>query len=179
MQLIKLTAESPRVSVGTRSLGKRRGVRLRNNNEEEGQSLVEFAVCLPMLLLIVTAIITFGLAFSQYLQMTSAVSISARLLAVSRGNTTDPCAVTATAFSHAAPFLNPANMTFAIVLNTPGKTYPGPSCNSPNTSTGAAGDMVQGTPAQVTATYPCNLSVFGVNYVPNCHLRVQTTELMQ
>ena len=66
MQLIKLTAGSPVVRVGTRSLGKRLRVRLRAGNEEEGQSLVEFAVCLPMLLLIVTAIITFGLAFSQY-----------------------------------------------------------------------------------------------------------------
>ena len=46
---IKLTAASPGVRVGTRSLGKRVRARPRTSNEG-GQALVEFALLLPILL---------------------------------------------------------------------------------------------------------------------------------
>ena len=120
---------------------------------------------------------TFGIALHSYLELTNAVSIGARLLAISRGQTTNPCATTATAVYHAAPLLNPANLTFTLVLN--GTTYPGASCSSPNTTTGAAGNLVQGSDATVTATYPCNLKVFGYNYAPSCIMTARTTELTQ
>ena len=36
-----------------------------------------------------------------------------------------------------------------------------------------------GAPAQVTATYPCNLSVYGISYAPGCTLTAQITEVVQ
>ena len=172
----KLTAASPGERVGTRFLGKRVRTRLRTRNEG-GQALVEFALVLPILLLLLTGMMMFGIALHDYLELTNAVSIGARLLAISRGQTTDPCATTATAIYQAAPLLKPASLTLTFVLN--GTTYPGASCISSTTTTGAAGNLLQGTAARVTATYPCNLRVYGVNYAPSCTMTAQTTELVQ
>jgi Flp pilus assembly protein TadG len=153
-------------------------------SNEGGQAAVEFALVLPILLLIVTGIFTFGIALHNYLELTDAVSIGARQLAIDRNaclgtgcpTTTDPCAATVAIIENAAPFLVPSNLTFAVVLN--GNAY-GASCSSSSTTTGAEGNMLQGTAATVTVSYPCNLSVFGANLVPNCKMYAQTTEIIQ
>ena len=158
--------------------GSRGSVRSRlSRRGEEGAAMVEMAMVLPILLLIVTGIYAFGIALNNYLQLTDGVSIGARLLAISAGQTTDPCSVTVAAIEHAAPQLKTANLTFTFVLN--GTTYSGTSCSSTSTTTGAAGNLVAGQPAQVTVTYPCNLSVYGKNYAPSCTMVAQTTEIVQ
>jgi Flp pilus assembly protein TadG len=145
--------------------------------EQEGQAMVEMALVLPVLLLVVTGILTFGLAFNNYILLTEATSVGARTLAISRGETTDPCAAAAAAVYAAAPMLVPANLTFSFVLN--GATYQGASCNSGSTTTGAAGNLKQGSYARVTVDYPCSLAVYGANYAPNCSLQSQISELVQ
>jgi Flp pilus assembly protein TadG len=145
--------------------------------EEEGQSMVETALVLPVLLLVVTGILVFGLAFNNYLMLTEATSVGARTLAISRGETTDPCATAASAIYAAAPLLVPANLSFTFVLN--GVTYTGASCSSGSSTTGAAGNLVQGANAVVKVTYPCSLAVYGANYAPSCSLQAQITELVQ
>jgi Flp pilus assembly protein TadG len=132
----------------------------------------------------VTGIFTFGIALHDYLELTDAVSIGARLLAVSRG-AADPCNAAATAVENAAPFLNwsSPSATITFVLNCTagspcgngnGTSVSGTSCPSSTTT------LAKGTGAQVTATYPCNLSVFGHNYAPSsCTMTAQTTELIQ
>jgi Flp pilus assembly protein TadG len=145
--------------------------------EQEGQAMVEMALILPVLLLVVTGILVFGLAFNNYLLLTEATSVGARTLAISRGETTDPCATAASAVYAAAPLLVAANLSFTFVLN--GTTYTGPSCNSGSSTTGAAGNLKQGAYAVVTVTYPCSLAVYGANYAPNCSLQSQIAELVQ
>jgi Flp pilus assembly protein TadG len=172
----KLTAASPGGRVGIRSLGERARAHHRTGNER-GQALVEFAVCLPLLMLILTGMMTFGIALHNYLEMTNAVSVGARLIAISRGQTTDPCATVATAVYNAAPLLKRTSLTFSLALN--GTTYPGTSCSSPDITTGAAGNLVKGSDAQLTVKYPCNLKVFGYNYAPSCIMTTRTTELIQ
>ena len=144
---------------------------------ENGQSLVEFALCLPVLLLIVTGIFTFGIAINNYLMLTDATNVGARQLAISRGQNTDPCAAISAIVYAAAPNLVPAEFTFGLVLN--GQTYNGVSCSSASTTTGAAGELTQGVSARVTVTYPCTLQVYGMSYLPGCTLQAQTTELVQ
>ena len=173
---VKPTDASPGGCVGTRPLGGRIRARLRTRNER-GQALVEFALTLPILMLILTGMMTFGIALHNYLELTNAVSIGARVIAINRGQTTDPCAMVSSAVYNAAPLLKRTSLTFSLVLN--GTTYPGATCSSPNTTTGAAGNLVQGADAQLTATYPCNLKVFGYNYAPSCIMTARTTELMQ
>jgi Flp pilus assembly protein TadG len=60
--------------------------RLRRDN---GQTLVEFALILPLLALLVLGIFQFGVAFHNYLAITDAVRVGARAAAVKRMN--DPC----------------------------------------------------------------------------------------
>jgi hypothetical protein len=127
--------------------------------------------------LVLTGIFTFGIAFNNYVILTEATNVGARALAISRGSTTDPCATTSSATIAAAPLLTTANLSFTIVLN--GTSYTGTSCSSANTSTGAAANLVQGSNALVTVTYPCSLAVYGTNYAPGCSLQAQITELVQ
>jgi Flp pilus assembly protein TadG len=139
--------------------------------------MIETALVLPVLLLVLTGILTFGLAFNNYVSLTEATSVGARALAISRGATTDPCSTASQAIINAAPLLAASNLTFTFNLN--GTSYTGTSCNSSTTSTGAAGNLVQGTNAVVTVTYPCSLVVYGANYAPGCTLQAQITELVQ
>jgi Flp pilus assembly protein TadG len=166
---------SNRVSVDAWSLGERVWTRLRTGND--GGALVEFALVLPMLLLLLTGMFSFGIALNNYLTLTDATSIGARYLATDRGVDLDPCAASVAIAKGTAFGLNPATLSFTFVIN--GTTYPGLSCNSTSLTTGAAGNMVQGTAAQVTITYPCSLGVYGKNYIPGCTLTAQTTELIQ
>lgn len=153
------------------------------DSNESGQAVLEFSLVLPVLLLIITGICSFGVYLSQYLVLTNGVTIAAQQLALNRGQTTDPCALTASTFQNASPTLKTTSLGYTIVLNgttytgAPGKT--GFSCSSSSTSTGAAGNLVQGTTAQVTITYPCTLAIYGKNLLPNCTLTAQTAEAVQ
>ena len=144
---------------------------------DHGQSLVEFAVCLPLLLLVVTGIFTFGVAMNSFLMLTDATNVGARLLAISRGRSTDPCADTANAVYAAAPALRAVSLKFSFVLN--GASYSGASCSSPSTTTGAAANLTPNSIVTLTVTYPCNLKVYGADYAPACLLTAQTSELVQ
>ena len=53
-------------------------------SENRGQATAEFAIVVPILLLILLAIFQFGLAFNDYLSLTDAVREGARKAAVSR-----------------------------------------------------------------------------------------------
>ena len=109
---------------------------------DEGQAVVEFAVILPVLLLVLFAILQFGVVFNNYIQVTSAAREGARKAATSRalGLAAAESAATASARS-AAPDLNQANLTI---------TYP----NSPT--------FTQGTDVTVRVTYPYAISIMGV-----------------
>lgn len=143
---------------------------------ERGSALVEFALILPMMLMLTTGLLVFGVAMNNYLQLTNAVSIGARALAVDAGTTAgaDPCAAGVTAIENAAPALTPGNLTFTFTLN--GTAYPQVSCNT----TAAANNLSSGTTVTVTATYPLNLSVFGrVFSQSHAVLSATSTELVQ
>lgn len=149
----------------------------RGAGDEAGSALVEVAATLPVLLLVVTGIFSFGTYLNNNMELTNGVGTGARLLAISRGQTSDPCATVSSAVYSAAPTLASGRMTFTFVLN--GNSYSGASCASASPSSGAAANLVQGQPAQVTVTYPCSLSVYGHNYSPSCTLTATTTELVQ
>src|ERR671922_1999764 len=58
---------------------------------ESGQALVEFVIALPLLVLMIFAVIEFGLLYSHHITLTDATRVGARTAAVSRrtcpGNT--------------------------------------------------------------------------------------------
>jgi Flp pilus assembly protein TadG len=65
---------------------------------DRGQTFVEFAIVLPILVLLVFGIIQFGLAFHNYLAITDAARVGARAAAVKR--TTTPCTFARTAIQN-------------------------------------------------------------------------------
>ena len=137
---------------------------------KRGQSLIEFTLVMPALLLIVTGMVSFGFALHNDLVLTNAVSTGAQLLAFSRGQTTDPCATAYSAISTAAPSLT-TGLSLTFVIN--GTTY-----SATTSCTAGAANMVQGASAQVTGTYPCTLAVVGMSFSP-CSLKSQITEFIQ
>jgi Flp pilus assembly protein TadG len=153
------------VFVKIRSKSKRAGAR-----KERGGSFVEFTLVMPILMLTMTGLVTFGFALHNDLVLTNAVNTGAQLLAISRGQTTDPCATASTAIGAAAPSLK-TGLLLTFVIN--GVSYP-----STTTCTAGVANMVQGGSAQITATYPCTLAVFGMSF-PSCKLQSQITEFIQ
>src|ERR1039458_1963733 len=83
-------------------------------SEEEGASLVEFALVSTILLLpLTTFIMSFGAFMTNQMQLINAVDIGARAVAVNGGITLDPCSIASSAVIAAAPNLNPAQLTFS------------------------------------------------------------------
>jgi Flp pilus assembly protein TadG len=137
-------------------------------DKERGQAAMEFTLAVPLLLLVMTGALSFGIALHNFLLLTNAVNIAAQQLAVSRGQTTDPCATANSVITTAAPSLA-SNLTLSFVID--GTSYSGTTC------TDGASSMVQGASAQITASYPCSLAI--VDMTHTCNLRTQVTEYIQ
>jgi Flp pilus assembly protein TadG len=166
---MKLTVSLPHTGSKVRSSSKRK--RGWPWGGDDGSSMVEFALCLPPLMLLMTGIFAFGIATANYGTLTNATSIAAMQLAISRGQISDPCAVGSAAVYAAAPYLEQANLSFTFVLN--GTTYTGTTC------TAGAANLVQGQGAQVTVTYPCSLVAYKFSTFSSCTLTAKTSELVQ
>jgi Flp pilus assembly protein TadG len=162
-----------RLSLGSRALNRIRFARTWiQRSDETGSSLVELALCLPILLALVTGIASFGIAFNNYIMLTNAVDTGARQLSILAGLTTDPCKDVSKTIAAAAPLLNSANIKYSFNLN--GAPYA-----NKTTCTDGAAQVVANTPMQVTVTYPCSLLIYGKNVIPGCTLTAQATELEQ
>lgn len=156
------------IQLGTVGVGSGRN-RARIGNRR-GQSFVEFTLVIPLLLLIMTGMLSFGFALHNYIVLANAVTAGAEILAVSRGQTSDPCATAYAAVNSAALGLTTANLTMRFTIN--GTLYTSSSCTSGTTN------MVQGASAEVQGIYPCTLGVFGMKF-STCNLMTQTVELIQ
>lgn len=158
----------------------------RLRRREDGQSLVEFALVLPPLLIVLTGVFSFGIILTQYEVLTDAVSAGARAFALSAGGSSnskstatngDPCAYAATTIQNSAPNLTATSLTYTIIYTPSGgsaTTYSGTGASSPSCSslTMNFGDIVQ-----VKATYPVTPLVFG--WTKTITMSAQTSELVQ
>jgi Flp pilus assembly protein TadG len=151
------------------------GKRLSAANKR-GQALIEFTLVMPVLLLMMTGMLSFGFALHNYLVLANGVTAGAQLLAISRGQTTDPCATAYAAVKSASLGLTTANLSMTVVIN--GTTYLPPTPPSTPSCTAGAAEMVQGTSTEVAATYPCILAIVGMKFSA-CTLQMQTAELIQ
>jgi Flp pilus assembly protein TadG len=147
---------------------------------QDGGALVEFALIAPLMLGLIGGMFTFGFAFFTYFQLTNAVDIGARSVAVSRasnsdGSTPDPCVTASAAIVAAAPVLDPSKITLSLSLNsTPYSNLKQGSW----TCTGGEVNMVAGSTSQVTASYPYTMNFFGYRPVA-ITIQAQSTELTQ
>ncbi|HEY2471788.1 MAG TPA: TadE/TadG family type IV pilus assembly protein [Terracidiphilus sp.] len=146
---------------------------------ESGGSLVEFAISLPMAMVLLTGMFSFGIAINNFMVLTSAVGSGARALALTRGQTTpalaasDPCAYAVQVANQSAPGLNTSGITYTITWTTQAgtaTTYNTPSCAGAAFS---ANDTVL-----LKATYPVNITLYA--WTPkSLKIGAVTSELVQ
>ena len=138
---------------------------------EEGQALVEFALVLPILLMIVTGITSFGIVFYRYVTLTDAVRVGARTLALQRGNS-DPCTSTANQTVASAVDVGLTNSQLTFSYNgTP--FYASSSCSGSGTG------WNQGDSVTVQASIPYSLSIFGLVTVHSGTLTAHATDAVE
>lgn len=139
------------------------------SRDVRGVSALEFAIVAPVILAIGIGTLKFGAAMSHYLMLTNAAAQGAQTLALSRGTTTAYSA-TRTSITNAASGLTPARITTTVTIN-------GVACT---TDTACSAALVAGQTAVVRVTYPCDLTVMGINYKPGgCTLSAQTAQMVQ
>jgi Flp pilus assembly protein TadG len=78
-------------------------------NNERGQTMTEFALVLPILVVLMLGIVQFGVAFNNYVTLTDAVRAGARKAVVSR-STSDPAGACRGAVIAAAGNLDQAEL---------------------------------------------------------------------
>jgi Flp pilus assembly protein TadG len=126
----------------------------RSNRGEEGQTLVEFALLAPILLLILFGIVQFGIAFKHSIALTDAVRAGARKATVSR-TAADPVSATQSAVLGAASDLDAAKVKVTVTSSwTPGANV------------------------TVSATYPYDINILGI-VVASGDLHSATTERVE
>jgi Flp pilus assembly protein TadG len=140
-------------------------------SDKRGGALVEFAVTLPLFLMLITAIFSFSMAIYQKLELAEAVAAGGRVLASDRGDT-DPCKTTAAAIAAAAPTLSSSGLTYSFSIN--GGTATGGTC----TGSAGASNMLTGHTAMVSAGYPCSIQVYRFSF-PGCTLASTISEQVQ
>jgi Flp pilus assembly protein TadG len=121
---------------------------------QQGQSLTEFALALPILALLLFAVIQFGIVFNNYVTLTDATRAGARKAAVGR------------------QLPNPQNATITAVRNS------ATDLNQGDLSVSVTSTWQPGADVAVTATYPYAISLLGM-VVKSGRLSTTTTERVE
>jgi Flp pilus assembly protein TadG len=137
--------------------------------DRRGVTILEFAIAAPVMLTLAIGTFKFGTAMMHQVVLTNAAAQGATALALSRGTTT-PYTTTTTAINNAASStLTTASITTTVTIN-------GTACS---TNTACSALMTAGVTAVVRTTYPCDLSVMGINYKSSCTITAQTAQMVQ
>jgi Flp pilus assembly protein TadG len=124
--------------------------------DERGQAMTEFALVLPILVLLLFGVIQFGIAFNNYLTLTDAVRAGARKGAVAR-NLQNREAVVKQAVVAASTDLKVSDLNVTVSVSPAWE---------------------QDADVTVTATYPYSIKLLGVG-VKSGRLSSSTTERVE
>jgi Flp pilus assembly protein TadG len=127
--------------------------RIRN---EQGQTMTEFALVLPVLALLLFGVIQFGILFNNYVTLTDAVRAGARKAAVSR-QASDPRGDAEAAVRKAADTLDQSKLNVSVTPGTP---------------------WTHGGEVTVAATYPYSIDLLGFALASG-NLRSTTVERVE
>jgi hypothetical protein len=110
----------------------------------------------------------FGIALNNYLVLTAAAQEGAQTLALTRGTAGSPYTTALAAINYAAGTLNTAKVSPSMTVN-------GVACTASSCAVSTAGQI-----ALVTLTYPCDLTVMGINLGGTaCVLSTQSAAAVQ
>jgi Flp pilus assembly protein TadG len=140
------------------------------DKREDGQAMVEFAIVVPILLVLVLGIIQFGIVFNHHLTLTDAVRAGARQAAVSRTLSSQAAAVAAAEArvrSAASGSLSDAANPVALPVTV-----------TPYDPVSGQAKFVQGGDVTVTARYHYDINLLGL-VVRSGWLISETTERVE
>ncbi|HEX4930349.1 MAG TPA: TadE/TadG family type IV pilus assembly protein [Gaiellaceae bacterium] len=130
----------------------------RSFKNEQGQTMVEFALVLPILLVILFGILQFGVAYNDYVTLTDATRAGARKAAVSR-HSGSPEADAEAAVRRSASGMKPCGGGAGLCVTV-------------------AGDWQHGGDVTVTARHPYKINLLGL-VVASGQLESSTTERVE
>ncbi len=157
----------------------------------EGQSLVEFAFVVPILMALMMGIFAVGIITFNDVALNNAVELGSSAL-MREGNApntnmtnylADPCQYAFAQMTSATSNLLPQNLTvkYTLVSITNGVTTTtqiGPFTGATaNTCSGNSADFASGGNFTLVATYPCTLGLYGFN-VPGCTLSATASQFI-
>lgn len=122
---------------------------------EDGQTMVEFALVIPILCLVLFAVIQFGILYNNYVTLTDAARIGARKAAVSRYEE-KPVEATIAKVEDAASDLDLTKLRVTVTTSA----------------------WERGEDVTVAATYPYSIDLLGF-VVASGNLKSQTTERVE
>jgi Flp pilus assembly protein TadG len=163
---------------GARALNTGSRLRALLRSGSDGQSLVEFALVVPVLALLLTGVFWIGINMCNYLALNDAVEVGARYLAI-EGNTTgnstnnlaDPCQAVFTQMMGSASTLDPSKISVSYTFN--GSTI-GPFIGTAaNTCPSDSGSFGSGGTFTIVATYPCTGGIYKAN-LSGCQITVSS-----
>ena len=138
--------------------------RRRGTRGQSGQAYAEFALILPVLLLIVLGIVQFGSAFQTYITLTDATRVGARQAAVSRSlPAADRVPTIKSKMNAAAVSLDTSKMTITITPWDPVNNVE---------------DWVPSGDVTVRASYPFKINLFGL-VIFDTSINSRTTERVE
>lgn len=127
----------------------------RRINDEKGQTMVEFALVVPLLLVVLFAVIQFGGVYNDYIALTDATRVGARKAAVSR-QAANPAGAAEAAVRSSASDLRQTDLD--VRVSTPAWEH--------------------GRDVTVAATYPYEIDLLGF-VVASGELESETTERVE
>lgn len=147
--------------------------------ESSGQAILEFALVSPLIMMLLLGTVIFGIGLNEDLQLTNATQTAAQQLSVSRGSTypstysvtvsgkttTEPyptvCQTAEQAFVNSAPNLNPANLTFTLLVagqSSINTTKGASTFGNLSSSSGCPDALTANQNLTLTVTYPFRAS---------------------
>jgi Flp pilus assembly protein TadG len=163
------------------------------DSDSKGSALVEMAVVLPLMLLLITGMMSMGIVLNNYLVLAHASDIGARYLALNQGQFTNgatgnPCIMAANQIVAASTAIPASSISYEIGITTPPPspttTWYGSSSGtgsySTSTNCGAtgSGNLQSGGTVTVSIQYPiAPIIIFWSHHTIN--LTATTTEIVQ
>jgi len=132
----------------------KRSLILRRN--QRGQAMVEFAIIVPILLVVLLGIMQLGVVYNNWVSLTDGARAGARKAAVCRsGCTPDATTATINEVKNSAADLNQSNLSVSVTSS-----------------------WAQGSDVTVTASYPWSVNIMGV-VVASGTMTATTTERVE
>jgi Flp pilus assembly protein TadG len=134
----------------------------RRLHEERGQSMVEFAILAPVLVLLLVGVIQVGFWFWSDIDLTSATREAGRMLASSKGDPNAVADVEARLVQNLDSDIDPNKLKYSF--------SPAPAATTPL--------WASGTTVTLTVSYPDQLNVMGIalgdpNMTTSAQVRIQ------